>query len=329
VATLSEGFPGGDALVQTIVGPSSLSYGSDGRLTVLLVGSDYRDRLKGTGERTDTLMVMSINPKTKQVVAVSLPRDVGNVPIGPNEIWKPKVNGLFKAYKQAYGTREQALEYLRQAVAYALQIQIDYVAYIRFTGLEALVNQVGGVPVAVTQSIYDSRIVDERATGKPHGAKFLQSASTLMRGSNAPLCYGPGTSGDWTRVPNCTRALLYVRARHGPGNNDWVRAKRQQNFVMAAIARVLSQNTSNQSALYALGSKARSMPTDFYTTLPISTNGDLYALYSLLRGTSTDNFLQAVLKPSTYAYTVPGTHKQALRLEAVRALTKAWFAPVN
>ena len=317
---------GGSALT-ALVGPTSLSYGSDGRLTVLLVGSDYRPRLAGTGERTDTIMVLSINPNNHQVAAISIPRDVGKLPIGPGQVFKGRVNGLFKAYKETYGTREAAMEHLRQAVAYALKIQIDYVAYIRFTGLETLVGQVGGVPVSVPRSLYDTRIVDERVTNHPHGAKFLASPNTLMLGANAPLCWGPGASGNWNAVPNCTRALLYVRSRHGPRNNDWVRAKRQQNFLMSALQRVIGENGGSQTGLYGLGATARATPSDFYTTLPIATNADMLALFNLLRYVSPANFVHAVFKPPRYARTVRS--HQELKISVVRALTASWFGPVN
>jgi hypothetical protein len=124
---------------------------------------------------------------------------------------------------------------------------------------------------------------------------------------------------------------MYVRSRHGPGNNDWVRAHRQQGFLMSAVQRVLGQSNAGNSyaPLYALGSKARSMPTDFYTTLPIGTNADLFALYSLLNGASSGNFNQAVLKPPTYAHNVAGSSKQELNIPAVRALMASWFGPVN
>ena len=77
---------GGQSVIDTVLGPSSLNAGSDGRLTILLVGSDWRVRLSGTGERTDSIMVMTIN-NSHQISAVSLPRDVGNVPIGPGQVW--------------------------------------------------------------------------------------------------------------------------------------------------------------------------------------------------------------------------------------------------
>ena len=38
---------------------------------------------------------------------------------------------------------------------------------------------------------------------------------------------------------------------------------------------------------------------------------------------------QAVLMPSTYAFTVPGTSKQELHIDVVRALFSEWFAPIQ
>ena len=233
------------------IAPGQINKGTDGRLTVLLVGSDWRPRLAGTGERTDSMMIVTIDDQ-KQISAVSLPRDVGNFPIGPNETFPAKVNGLFKYFKETYGTRELALEHMRLAFQYAFGIEIDYVAYIRFTGVDNLVDKVGGVPVAVPYNIYDPTIVDDRSD-RQHGAKFLQSDSTLMRGDSAPLCYTVGNPINWNATPTCTRALLYVRSRHGPGNNDWRRARRQQGFVFAAINRVISRGNGGNLEDLRLG----------------------------------------------------------------------------
>ena len=308
------------ALMRTVA-PGSISKGTDGRLTVMLVGSDWRPRLAGTGERTDAMMFLTIDDQ-KQISAVSLPRDVGNVPISGSELFKPKVNGLFKHYKQTYGTREDALEHMRQAFEHAFGIEIDYVAYIRFTGVDHLVDKVGGVPVAVPYDIYDSTIVDDRGD-RQHGAKFLASDSTLMRGDSAPLCYTVGDPINWNATPSCNRALLYVRSRHGPGNNDWRRARRQQGFVGATIGRVIARGTG--ANLEALRIAALSNPDDFYTTLPTDP-ASVVALFDMLDGASLVN--QAVLMPSTYAFTVEGTSKQELHLDVVRELFKEWFAPL-
>ena len=311
-------------LAQTLhtVVPGQIDKGSDGRLTVLLVGSDWRPRLVGTGERTDAMMLVTIDDQ-RQISAVSLPRDVSNVPISPTEVFQAKINGLFKHFKEIYGTREAALEHMRMSFEYTFGIEIDYVAYIRFTGVDRLVDEVGGVPVAVPYNIYDPKIVDDR-TDRQHGAEFDQSDSTLMLGSSAPLCYTVGDPINWDNTPNCRRALLYVRSRHGPGNNDWRRARRQQGFMFAAIERVISRGSGGN--LDALRADALSNPDDFYTTLPTDP-ASVLALFDMLDGAQLVH--QAVLMPSTYAFNVPGTSKQELHLDAVRALMKDWFAPVR
>jgi anionic cell wall polymer biosynthesis LytR-Cps2A-Psr (LCP) family protein len=301
--------------------PSAINSGGDNRLTVMLVGSDWRPRLAGTGERTDSMIFMTIN--NGLISAVSLPRDVGNVPIAPGVIYKPKINGLFKYYKSlAGGDRNAALEHMRQSFQYTFGIQIDYVVYIRFSGFERLVENVDGVPVNVPKTIYDKSIVDERYPGNQHGAKFLALQTTEL-GNNAPPCYTVGSPINWTLTPNCTRALEYVRTRHGAGNNDWVRGRRQQNFIFAAIQRVLARG--NGSNLDSLRASALSNSSDFYTTLPTDA-GSALQMFALLQGATMPN--QAVLKPSKYASTVPGTFKQQLKIDAVRALMHSWFGPL-
>ncbi len=311
-------FFGGDAAVQNVVGPTSVSGGSDGRITVLLLGSDWRPRLTGTGERMDSIIFMTID-NSNQISAISLPRDVGNVPIGPGQTFKPKINGLFKYYKkQSGGSRNIALDKVRKAFQYAFGIQIDYVAFVRFTGFERLVGNVGGVRVTVPYNIYDPSIYDSRAVLKP-GAKFL-AGSTLEKGADAPYCYTVGTPINWNATPNCTRALEYVRSRHGPGNNDWKRAKRQQGFIYAAMKQISSGQVEG------LRQSTFSNPNDFYTTLPLG-SADVVYMYNRVHNATMPN--QAVLQPPTYASNVKGTSKQQLRIDVVRALFHSWFGPLN
>ena len=307
--------------------PSAVNKGSDNRLTVMLIGSDWRPRLKGTGERTDSMIFMTID-NSDHISAVSLPRDVGNVPIAPGVIYKPRINGLFKYYKAQSGLsdpsaeRNWALDMMRQAFQYTFGIQIDYIVYIRFTGFERLVGNVQGVPVTVAKNLYDKSIVDERYPDNQHGAKFLAGGYTEL-GSTAPACYTVGNPINWDTSPNCTRALEYVRTRHGPGNNDWVRGRRQQSFIFAAIRRVILRG--NGAALDSLRASALSNNTDFYTTLPTDASSAV-ALFAMLQGSTMPN--QTVLQPNKYADTVPGTFKQELKIDAVRTLMHSWFGPL-
>jgi anionic cell wall polymer biosynthesis LytR-Cps2A-Psr (LCP) family protein len=303
--------------------PNTVNKGSDNRLVVLVVGSDYRASTAGTGERTDMMMLLTIN-NSKQISAASLPRDVGNVPICNGQIYKPKINGLFKYYKQTYGTRDSALEHMRQAFQCTFKIQIDYIVYLRFTAVDRLTDEVDGVYTSVPRDYLDKSINDERTT-QHIGAKFLQDTSVLMKGTSAPYCYtvlnGDGTV-NWGASPNCTRLLLYGRTRHGPGNNDWVRAKRQQNIFFDALKRVTGRSTSD---LESLRQSALSNSLDFYTTMPTSAT-DAVTLYNMFKYSTMPN--QVVFKPSKWASTVPGTSKQQLKIDVVRQWMHDHFGPL-
>jgi anionic cell wall polymer biosynthesis LytR-Cps2A-Psr (LCP) family protein len=131
-------------LAAPLLGPTSVSYGSDGRLTVLVLGSDFRPT-RG-GERTDAVMIATINPQPHAMAAVSIPRDTGALPLpDPGDTYKGKVNSLFSHYRRLGETREQALDHMRRTIAYVLDIEIDNVVYARFTGFDFLVDQVGVV----------------------------------------------------------------------------------------------------------------------------------------------------------------------------------------
>ena len=311
-------------LIRPIV-PSALpSKGSDNRLVVLLVGSDYRAQTAGTGERTDMMMLLTIN-NSKQIAAASLPRDVGNVPICNGVIYKPKINGLFKYYKQQRGgNRNLALDDLRKAFQCTFKIQIDYVVYMRFPAVDKFTDEVDGVFIDVPRDYLDKKINDETTT-QPIGAKFLAANNVLMRGLTADDCYtvrnGDG-SVNWAASPNCKRVLLYGRTRHGTGNNDWVRAKRQQNVVFDAITRVIARG--NGANLTSFQSKLGDT-TDFYTTLPTDMSSVL-SYYSALQGSTMP--YHAVFKPSKWASNVPGTSKQQLKIDVVRAWMKDHFGPL-
>ena len=318
-------FPVIGQAMQQIAGPSQVSYG--GRLTFLLVGSDSRG---GGGERLDAIAIMSINPSNKNISGVSIPRDTGRIQI-PSQygggLYNGKINGMFGYFKsQTGGSRAQGLERFKVTVEQLLQINIDYVVYMRFNGFDALVDEVGGVNANIPNEIRDPKYIDK--PDWPKGAKFLADTSALLKGGSAPRCYGgyPKPVTNWGPVLNCTRAMVYVRTRKGTignsANNDYKRAGRQQKFTVEAIKRLTSLGLSKA---YAVRTKANSMPSDFYTDMPTS-NGDVQQLFNLLSGSA---FTQtAVLSPPTYATRVSGTSKNQLKLDVVRNLCDNYFDSV-
>jgi anionic cell wall polymer biosynthesis LytR-Cps2A-Psr (LCP) family protein len=321
---LADFVPGLSHLAQALVGPSSIGRGSDNRLTVLLVGSDHRDG-DGTGDRLDSILVLTINHHTKNIAALSIPRDTGFIPLAEGGTFNGKINGLFKYYKKrAGGDRAVAMNRFERTIEHTLAIQIDYHAFIRFDGFDALVDEVDGVPTAIPKEIRDTGYIDK--PGWPKGAKFLATSSTVLRGGSAARCYGPYPQGQWDTAPNCARALVFVRSRKGKvgstANNDWKRSQRQQDFIFQAIRRVTSRTATQAQQLR---NRANAIPSDFYTNLP-RVDADVLFVYNLLRGS--DLTQQVVLMPSTYATRVQGTSKYRLNLAEVRKLTKNWFGPL-
>ena len=304
-------------------GSNALTY--NGKLTVLLLGSDWR---QSSGERLDTIMVVSIDT-AKNIKAISIPRDSARIPLYTGGTYHGKINGMFKYFKNLAGTRNGALDRFRLEVAYLIGAKIDYVAFVRFGGFDALVDAVDHVTVNIPYELRDPSFIDK--PGWPTGAKFLADSSANLGGGNDARCYGghPKPVTNWGPVINCTRALVYVRSRHGKlvgccGNNDYKRAARQQKFVFEAIKRVTDGFGGVPSSLR---SAYNSHPNDIYTTIPSSSDAQLW---TKLNGShfSGNNSDSKVFSPPTYANHIHGTSANQLNLTAIRNLCNSWFDDV-
>ena len=188
-------------------GPNALTY--NGKLTVLLLGSDWRP---SSGERLDTIMVMSID-SAKHIKAVSIPRDSARIPLYTGGTYNGKINGMFKYFKnQAGGSRDGGLDRFRQEVQYLLGIKIDYLAYVRFSGFDALVDRVDHVdgqhplraprPVVHRQArLAHRRQVPGRLIGQPRRRERSALLRRLPQAGNEL-----GSSASTARVPSSTSA---------------------------------------------------------------------------------------------------------------------------
>lgn len=104
--------------------------------SVLLLGIDTGDLGRTETGRSDTMMVVTINPKTEQTTIVSLDRDIYTKIVGNNTYDK-----LNHAY--AYGGTKMAIE----SVQNLLDIPIDHYVSINLKGLKDLITAVGGIEV--------------------------------------------------------------------------------------------------------------------------------------------------------------------------------------
>src|SRR3954454_11634102 len=101
--------------------------GTDGRLTVLLLGSDYRPA--HPGNRTDAIMVVSVDPVSGKAAGFSIPRDTGNFPLPGGGVYKGKINALYQELESRTGHGGVALS---KAMAKAFGIEIDGYIFIGF-----------------------------------------------------------------------------------------------------------------------------------------------------------------------------------------------------
>ncbi|NWQ41852.1 LytR family transcriptional regulator [Bacillus sp. EB106-08-02-XG196] len=101
--------------------------------SVLLMGVDQREGDRG---RSDTIIVLTVNPNNNSVKMLSIPRDTRTEIIGKG--FEDKINHAY-----AFGDVPMAMD----TVENFLDIPIDYYVQINMEGFEDIVDAVGGVTV--------------------------------------------------------------------------------------------------------------------------------------------------------------------------------------
>lgn len=186
------------------VAPEKLKGEGDGRVNILLLG--VGDPGHAGEQLSDTLIVASYDPKTKDVAMLSIPRDL-YVKIPGNGF--SKINGAHAFGEQA--KKGGGPELAKQAVSQVLGIPIHYYIRTDFTALKQTVDTVGGVDINVTETLIDPDYPCERNGGKVCGFSMLAGQQHF----------------------NGSAALKYVRCRKGNCGDDYGRAKRQQDVLVA------------------------------------------------------------------------------------------------
>lgn len=162
------------------------------RVTVLLLASDAGpDR---SGIRTDSIVAASIDTKSGDVVLLSLPRNLQEVPLPPGplrEAWPngfpDLLNGVYELVAERPGLlagyRDRGAEAVKQVVSYILGLPIDYYAMVDLAGFERFVNALGGVTVTVTERLPIGGLTASGARVPPVG--YLEPGTQKLDGSKA------------------------------------------------------------------------------------------------------------------------------------------------
>ncbi|MBB5179395.1 LCP family protein required for cell wall assembly [Planomicrobium koreense] len=116
--------------------------------SVLLLGVDERE---GDSGRSDTMVVMTVNPKDQSTKMVSIPRDTYTEIIGRGTMDKINHAYAFGGIEMSMATTENLLD-----------IPIDYVVQVNMDGFKDIVDAVGGVDVE------NAAAFDNFSTGNIH-----------------------------------------------------------------------------------------------------------------------------------------------------------------
>jgi len=261
--------------------------GTDGRLTVLLLGSDYRPA--HPGNRTDAIMVVSVDPTTGKAAGFSVPRDTSGFPLVNGTKYGAKVNALYQQLQSTTGNGGLALS---DAVGKAFNIEIDGYVFIGFEGVKNLVGAVGGVDITLDKPYYDAHYwvtARHEGWGLPAGRSHLDAKD----------------------------ALIFARSRKG--DNDFGRARRQQQLVIAALAKVRTLGVAKLPRLLQIASQT------VRTNLPLARSSDLF---DIVAKTDISKIQRVVFGPTTYASGAGGTSFE-LKLSVCRNWIRSHFPPIR
>ena len=119
-------------------------------MNILLLGADTASATNNG--RTDALMVVSINQSVGTVSLLSIPRDLW--------VYVPDhgMNKINTAYATGQNAGGDGAALLRQTIEYNLGLQIDHYARVNFANFKQLIDDLGGVDVAVDCAIQDWRL---------------------------------------------------------------------------------------------------------------------------------------------------------------------------
>lgn len=240
------------------------------RVTILLLGLDFRDWQAGVGApRSDTMMLLSVDPISQTVSILSIPRDLWvDIPGFTH-------NRINTAYSSGEGNRlpggGPALA--MRTVESLIGVPIQYYAVVDFATFEHLVDEIGGIDVLVRQPMRIAPI------GRPSMA--LEAKPYHFDGAEA---------------------LAYARNRRS-GGGDFSRAERQQQVALAIRDRVIGfemipRLVARAPALY------QELASGVRTNLSLN---QIIALAWMATRIPKDNIQQAVIEPPSMVgfYTRP------------------------
>lgn len=185
-------------------------------INVILFGIDARDL--NAPSRSDTIIIVSINPQNKKVKLISLMRDMYIKIPGKGE------NRINAAY--AFGGPELALKTINEN----FDLNITDYATVNFYGFEKIIDQVGGVEINVKEDEIKYINSYMKETAKLFGGEYREVKTAGLQTLNG------------------RQALGYSRIRY-VGHGDYERTERQRRVLTEVFNKVKNQSIPKKIGL--------------------------------------------------------------------------------
>ena len=271
---------------------------SDDRINVLLLGILGANH-PGGGLNTDTIMVVSLEPKANKISMISIPRDLWVT--DPGKETKSKINAVYE-YGEEKGSG-QGIADMENMVGQITGLQIDYTAIVSTQGFSQLVDAVGGVDVSLTKPFDESAqfadvsVCDPDTFTIPTGQFQTKTNKKGKVTAQYPLCKNatPECGGDFhlpigKNTLSGQQSLCFVRSRYE--TSDFERAKRQQ-LVIQQLKQKVTQLGFNEFA--KINSILDTLGNNVQTDMQLWEMRRLFDLYS---GMNNPQIYQRVLEDS-------------------------------
>lgn len=203
-------------------------------MSILLMGVDTgnNERTETWAGNSDSMLVMTINPKTKKTTITSLERDILTEIDYQGETIQAKLNAAYQM-----GGVDLAIPTIEKM----LNMKFDHYLLINMNGLAKLVDAVGGIDV-------------ENKLGFPITIQDQETDNQIVIGTGKQHLNGE-------------EALVYSRMRYQDPEGDYGRQKRQREVIQAIISKMISlDGLTNYSEIL------EAVSTNIQTDIPLNSS---------------------------------------------------------
>ncbi|MBR3179977.1 LCP family protein, partial [Candidatus Saccharibacteria bacterium] len=209
----------------------------NGRTNILAFGTsgytmdgEYGNGIHDGAQLTDSLMVLSFNQSTNDLVMLSLPRDLK---ASPTCTATSKINEIYWCNNMEGNNELAGAEALTTEVGAILGIDFQYFAHLNWGALVHIVNTLGGITVTLDEDISDYYFT---------GAVFKAGEPYTINGE---------------------QALGLARARHGTASSDFSRGASQQKILIGIKDRITEKGLSISDMISLAGTLGDNLRTNF------------------------------------------------------------------